>query len=115
VTPPDYVLAQLGEQREHAACEADLGSCSAGQNCCETETVAPPERAERGSSVVLLRALGCQGVGMNWLAAAIAVPLVQVDLSLSSPAMAWIAIQPPVSYLTISASPPVPPPRRAIA
>lgn len=119
VTLPECVLAQVdGQSKQQSACDehGDCASCGAGASCCDTEEPASDlEHLKSGSSVVLIQALECQGIGTNWLAAAIAIPVVEFDLSVTIPAIEWTSTQPPHDYAAIPASPPVPPPRLPIA
>lgn len=93
VEVPAFVQAELAaEPRVEQACavrRAGCADCEAvrqaevaeqAASCCETEQQQPARAAESDSggwqTVVLIQALGCQGVDFNLLGVAIAIPVV---------------------------------------
>ncbi len=102
VRPPDYALAAARAQGlewsddaeagecGHQKCNRSGGCCSPsprpspfkgeGEKCCCCHCSAPhatktnPVAKSRGTSIVLIKALACQGFGTNWLAAGASLP-----------------------------------------
>jgi len=130
VTPPESALVALASQSESPASEAAHacgGGCAACElpaeqgDCCsrkhhkpthdESDQSAPSDRG----LVVLIQAMGCQGVDFNPLSATPAIPLVVLDATLTLPATGWLHICDPPVEVPPAALPAVPPPQDAIA
>lgn len=112
VTPPAFVLAAAKKQRTAGSTEqAKCAKC--GQHS-KTHGSNPKKQVKADSSVILLKALVCQGIGHNWLVFLHTVPLKSASCSIELPPQGWLRLVSEV-FTGISPAPPDPPPRLPFA
>lgn len=134
VTPPDYVLAEARSghiawprQSEVASCAGDSDRCEHHCPCCKSAACSDEHPSERAAAnlrhktaqpragVVLIAALGCQGVGQNWMGMAVSLPPpAEIRWSVETGITGEVEIL-SERHRGIAFPPSTPPPRAAVA
>jgi hypothetical protein len=130
ITPPPYVLA---EARSHGIVDAPgKTKCCCCEvrpaaSCCQSSPKDPDcnaghPAAPRGrlasqpadSSILLVEALRCHGIGDNWIGAGICLPVSVVDCQIFFPQVARL-VEPIMQLTSWAAAPPTRPPTSSAA
>lgn len=119
VSAPDYLSESVTADGHNSSCEAEAhkhcDSCGSKGNCCHADDHEPQVANEGSGSVVLIRALACRGASLIWLSVGIAIPIQQIDVPVQLAVTGWLQPLANQAAKSVTASPPIPPPRSPAA